>query len=296
MPLPLKDFNAFLFPLQQNKLSTTGASTLTNYKLNNGSSLSSVVKSQSHFNQTGDSSSDDYFDGQTEITGTSLASRSEYAIDNNYSSHPMGRPRPRPENGINGLPQIPLHPPRRTRQNGVKQVRADVAPLSYENQNFRSTPSVGSTEYWDSPRLQSNGHAVKYNNNNNHNGGLPTHPSDLLRSGVSTASTFPLNPISTETLEDPNRSDDYHRPRKNFQMAAHSYGGDLDQPFEDFEQHLMSHRQSLPATAFFGDTPTSGDYQGRSSFGPSEMSSFLPESTLAHSPDDSPREDSDPSR
>ena len=145
-----------------------------------------------------DSTSYDLYETQTHNTGIS-SPLSEFDEIGTFSQHPdplISRP-PIPKmvpHGQNGLPPV-------SAVNKIN-VRAEVLvtkpsyDLTFQNQNFRETPSMGSiqpsNEYWDSSsNLQSNGQAVKYKNTNANN--------DFQRSvSMATASTFPLQPSRDE--------------------------------------------------------------------------------------------------
>jgi len=160
---------------------------LNNYNKVNGS-FDSIEKSNSQF----DSASYDLYETQTQRTGMSSDGEESFGLP--ISRHPMGRPRPVPSSMIGLPPPPPSH---------VRSVRADVQPkpfdLTFQNQNFRETPSTGSVgvgnEYWDAgPHLQSNGHGVKYKNTN------PTN--EFLRTAsMGTESTFPLQPSNDNVSE-----------------------------------------------------------------------------------------------
>lgn len=157
-------------------------------------SFDSIEKTPSAFTSL-DTNSYDFYDSQSQHqnTGVSTAANSEFE---DFSRHPMGRPRPRPI-----VPIVPPQaPPGHKPFAHAQQVRADVLTkpsydLTIENEHFRNTPSMSSmqpTEYWDSTsRLQSNGHAVKYKNNVP--SPIPMVPSDNnLPRSISMATTMPL--------------------------------------------------------------------------------------------------------
>jgi len=185
----------------------------------------------------------------------------------------MGRPRPKPENGIHGLPIVPPQAPRSNGRN--INVTADVnhkpADLSYQNHNFRETPSMPSihpnNEYWDSPTLQTNGHAVHYNKKtNNINNNVP----NGFPRTTSTATTFALAPTSTEALTEPGSrtmtptslhhplSVHHHPPSSSstqYPLSSKSYDPlvEMDRSAGGVEyvpNIFPDHRQSLPPSAF----------------------------------------------
>jgi hypothetical protein len=248
--------------LQQKSLNTTAsAANLNNYNKMNGS-FDSIEKNPSAFTSM-DNTSYEYFEAQTPRTGVSQASS---MFDGEFSRHPMGRPRPRPENGIHGLPIIPPQAPHRL------NVQADVLQrpsfdLTYQNQNFRETPSMPSippNEFWGggpSSSSNQNGSAHKLKN---------TNANDFPRTH-SMATTFPLHneSNSTDQLTDIEQGSppSFHHPlsvhptTNNHQYRSYDQlevdknrnrigRGDEYVPNIFPDHSTSSHRQSMPPTAF----------------------------------------------
>lgn len=191
-------------------------------------SFDSIEKNPSAFTSLDNTSYDDYYETQSQTqtprTGVSQASSLFDGVAGaEVSRHPMGggigRPRPRPENGIHGLPIVPPQPPRATPHRFNVQAEVLQKPsfdLTYHNQNFRETPSMPSishqnpnnNDYWD----QSQGHGR-----------------DFPRT-TSMATTMPLQNASgssdplTDTEPSP-RSEIFPRHHHPLSHPHHSYEG-----------------------------------------------------------------------
>lgn len=208
---------------------------LNNYDKMNGS-FDSIEKTPSAFTSL-DTTSYDFYETQSQNqTGVSTAVNSEFE---DFSRHPMGRPRPRPSNaengnGIHGLPVVPPQAPpghyhhramvHQTQQHGQPPNDVLSKPsfdLTFENHNFRETPSMTSmqpSDYWDSSsRLQSNGNAVKYRNTKGPPS--PTQMEGNLPRSISMATTMLLaQQSSTDNFPDLDNSDPNNMNNNNSNM------------------------------------------------------------------------------
>jgi len=218
-------------------------------------SFDSIDKSQSQF----DTSSYDLYDTQTQRTAMSSEFDEPLGVVN-YSRHPMGRPRAIPTSA-NGLPPPPPQVPR---AHDLRSVRADVQPkpsfdLTFQNQNFRETPSTGSMagpqDYWDTgANLQSNGQAVKYKNTNV--------PNEFPRSvSMATASTFPLQP-STDTLSESSANLTPLSQQRHYAPRVEDQAPPFSKSYEQLQYDPAPYRHTRPSLQDYGNTPTL-PYRGR---------------------------------
>jgi len=218
-------------------------------------SFDSIEKTPSAFTSL-DTTSYDFYETQSNMqnTGVSTGANSEFE---DFSRHPMGRPRPRPsDGGIHGLPVLPPQAPpgHKAMVHSQQQVRADVLTkpsfdLTFENQNFRETPSMGSmhpqSEYWDSTsRLQSNGNAVKYKNTNNNLPSSSVNEHNLPRS-ISMATTMPL--VQQSSIEHLADFDDSEPNNINNMSPASLH--QIGLPLHNIKSHHHHQHQHYPTTS-----------------------------------------------
>lgn len=233
---------------------------LNNYNKMNGS-FDSIEKTPSAFTSL-DTTSYDFYESQSQHqnTGVSTAANSEFE---DFSRHPMGRPRPRPGadsssivNGIHGVPVLPPQaPPGHKPFAHAHQVRADVLAkptfdLTFENQNFRETPSMSSmqqpSEYWDSTsRLQSNGMSVKYKNTNVPPSPVPTFGGENLPRSISMATTMP---IANQSSMDLDSSGEHYKPQNNMNIAGSMHQIGLPLGTYSKSPQNQFHSQQYPPT------------------------------------------------
>lgn len=189
-----------------------------------------------------------------------MSSEFEEPLGVGYSRHPMGRPRPIPSTA-NGLPPPPPQVPK---SHNLRSVKADIQPkptfdLTFQNQNFRETPSMGSmggpSEYWDAgPSLQSNGHAVKYKNTNASN--------EFPRSAsLATASTFPLQPSNDNLSESSQNLTPISLQRQYGQSGVSGHqqqqeGQPLSRSYDQLQYDPIQYEDRRPSMPDYGDTPT----------------------------------------